>query len=491
MTETSRPLIHFTPPRNWINDPNGLFHLAGRYHLFYQHNPHGLDWGHMSWGHASSTDLVSWEHHGDAIPEDEEFASFSGSAIVDYENVSGLGVGNSPPVIAFYTAARHRDISFQQQHMAYSTDGGVNWVKFPGNPIIPCTERDVRDPKVFWSEKAHAWIMLLVHASENRVLFYRSTNLIEWSPSGSFGPFGYFGDEWECPDLIELQEPTSGKKQWCLFVSVGENPPSLGNRVKYILGDFDGQSFIADDDGEGWADLGPDFYAAQSWSNLPTDGPSAIWTGWMSNRAYCGDVPAFDWRGCLAQARELSLHRVPNGPLRLSQRPVRMFASQTVPVHRRMNLALNAPYDLTARLQGGTYLDLSLHIDKATTYPLIFSVLQEGQALFELTIHPATDAIRLIRDAGRRVPNEAFRTPIEATTPVRGDLFCFRLFFDHSALEVFSESGCSVFSAIVAPSNAPMTAILTVDDGHTVLITDLLVWGFQAEIELKAVGANG
>ncbi|GAB5458375.1 MAG: hypothetical protein Hens3KO_14050 [Henriciella sp.] len=492
MTHRQRPLIHFTPPRNWINDPNGLVYVNGTYHLFYQHNPHSLDWGHMTWGHASSKDLLTWVHHEHAIPEDEEFASFSGSAIIDYENVSGFGDGTAAPMIAFYTAAKHADISHQQQHIAYSSDNGVTWRKFTGNPVIPCTDRDVRDPKVFWSESANAWIMLLVHAPENRVLFYRSNNLLDWTLASVFGPQGYLGDEWECPDLVELAEPVSGETKWCLFISVGEDAPSLTNSVKYILGDFDGERFIADGGGEDWVDLGPDFYAAQSWSNLPDAGAKAIWTGWMSNRSYCGDVPAFEWRGCLSQPRELSLYRQSDGALRLAQRPVRTLVDHARPVQQLRDLSLSGKFDLTDAMQDGTYLDLSLQFDPTIEGAVIFWLEQAGQSLCELTIDPSEGALRLVRDAAGRVPNAAFREPIESTARVSGDLFNLRLFFDHSALELFSESGCSVLSAIVSPSRtAPISAGLKTKDDTKVLFKEIIIRELVSATQPEPICANG
>ena len=473
MTSSYRPHIHFTPPRNWINDPNGLVYVDGTYHLFYQHNPHGLNWGHMTWGHASSSDLLTWVHHDHAIAEDEEFASFSGSAIVDHQNASGLGDGTMPPLVAFYTAARHSDISHQQQHMAYSTDNGVSWHKYAGNPVIPCTDRDVRDPKVFWSKSADAFIMLLVHAPENRVLFYRSDNLVDWTLVSAFGPHGYLGDEWECPDLVELVEPSSGERKWCLFVSIGEDAPSLTNSVKYILGDFDGERFIADEGSEDWADLGSDFYAAQSWSNLPETDAKAIWIGWMSNRSYCADVPAYAWRGCLSLPRELSLFRQDDGQLRLAQRPVAGLSEWSMPYLQRQDLNLNGQYDLTDALKSGIYLDLSLRFDPAATGAVTFWLEQEGQRICELLIDPERGMLRLMRDFAGRVPNPTFREPIETTARVAGDLLSLRLLFDHSALELFSETGCTVFSAIVSPSSQPIRAGLETRDGAQVVLREL------------------
>src|SRR5688572_11239085 len=136
--EPYRPQFHYTPAQNWINDPNGLVYYRGEYHLFYQHNPFGNTWGHMSWGHAVSRDLVHWTELPVAIPEDEgREAIFSGSAVVDHKNTSGFGTRRNPPMVAVYTSARHEtqdQPADQDKSLAYSTDRGRNWTKYAGNP---------------------------------------------------------------------------------------------------------------------------------------------------------------------------------------------------------------------------------------------------------------------------------------------------------------------------------------------------------------------
>lgn len=153
---SGRPTYHFAPPQNWTNDPNGLFYAHGLYHLFYQHNPFGDTWGHMSWGHAVSRDLLNWQHWPVAIPEDSAMI-FSGSAVYDSLNTSGLGETNGC-LVAIYTA--HRS-GHQAQAIAYSTDGGRAWTKYAGNPVIDRNMADFRDPKVFWYEPQQKWVMVV------------------------------------------------------------------------------------------------------------------------------------------------------------------------------------------------------------------------------------------------------------------------------------------------------------------------------------------
>jgi fructan beta-fructosidase len=169
----SRPLYHFTPPRNIINDPNVLVFVAGEYHLFYQHNPLGDRWGHMSWGHAVSRDLVLWEHLPVALREESGIMIFSGSAVMDTRNSSGLEVPGAPPMIAVYTGDGH---GRQTQNLAYSLDRGRSWTKYAANPVLDLHSNSFRDPKVFWHQPTGRWIMATVLADERKVRLWSSND---------------------------------------------------------------------------------------------------------------------------------------------------------------------------------------------------------------------------------------------------------------------------------------------------------------------------
>src|SRR6202451_515961 len=127
-----RPQVHFSPQKNWTNDPNGLVYYEGEYHLFYQYNPFGNTWGHMSWGHAVSSDLVHWKHLPLALPEADGVMIFSGSAVVDWKNTSGFGKTGKPPMVAIYTCYRPSDRT-QFQCIAFSGDKGRTWTKYASN----------------------------------------------------------------------------------------------------------------------------------------------------------------------------------------------------------------------------------------------------------------------------------------------------------------------------------------------------------------------
>lgn len=235
--EPHRPLYHFTPAKNWMNDPNGMVWHEGEWHLFYQYNPFGIRWGHMSWGHAVSRDLLAWEHLPLALPEENGIMIFSGSAVVDYQNTSGFGKDGQPPMVAIYTA--HTETN-QSQAIAYSTDNGRSWTKFAGNPVLDIGEKDFRDPKVMWHEGTRRWIMTVSWPTHRKVRFYASPDLKKWTHLSDFGPAGSVSGIWECPDLLPLGE------KWMLIVNVGSGAPAGGSGGQYFVGEFDGQAFRLD-----------------------------------------------------------------------------------------------------------------------------------------------------------------------------------------------------------------------------------------------------
>ncbi len=270
-TRGSARSIHFSPGNGWINDPNGLVFYEGEYHLFYQHNASGDTWGNISWGHAVSRDLVRWEELDVALEPDDLGLIFSGSAVVDKEDTSGFFDGGSG-LVALYTNASGKDYAQQVQSLAYSSDRGRTWTKYERNPVLPNPDNpDFRDPKVFWHGPTGRWILLL--AAGDRILFYASKNLKDWTKLSEFGAdSGAHGGVWECPELFET--PVDGDPndtRWVLQVDVNPGFPEGGSGAQYFVGDFDGEAFTNENppDTVLWADYGKDFYATQDWSNVP------------------------------------------------------------------------------------------------------------------------------------------------------------------------------------------------------------------------------
>ncbi|HSI47934.1 MAG TPA: glycoside hydrolase family 32 protein [Ideonella sp.] len=329
-----RPRYHYTPQCNWMNDPNGLVYFDGEYHLYYQYNPHGSDWGHISWGHAVSTDLASWQELPVAIPATERAMAFSGSVVVDHGNCGGFAPpdASAPALVAFFTGF-DPDTKIQSQHLAYSLDRGRSYTPYAGNPIIDIGSTEFRDPKVFWHAPTRHWVMLVVVALEQQVWFYTSANLIDWTRVSTFGPAGSADKNiWEVPELFELPiDGDSTKKRWVLIVSVNHGSLWGGSGVQYFIGDFDGKHFKADaSDGQLtlWADHGRDFYAPITFANLPDE--RVLWLGWASNWAYARELPTEPWRGQQSGVRELGLAATSQG-LRLRQRMAREMLALVEP----------------------------------------------------------------------------------------------------------------------------------------------------------------
>jgi len=253
-----RPQFHFSAKENWLNDPNGLVYYKGLYHLFYQHNPKGNTWGNMSWGHATSKDLVHWTEQPLAIPQtfNEDGDSiediFSGSAVVDKDNTSGFGTKAKPAMVAVYTSAytgKHPTLAGRQaQSLAYSTDEGKTWKKYAGNPVLDIESGEFRDPKVFWYAPAKEWRMVVVRALEHKVDIYGSTNLKKWTQLSEFGPTGAVGGAWECPDLFPLAVDGNPQNiKWVMVVNLNPGGIAGGSGGQYFVGDFDGTTFTSDD----------------------------------------------------------------------------------------------------------------------------------------------------------------------------------------------------------------------------------------------------
>ena len=334
--EPHRPQFHFSPPAKWMNDPNGMFFYEGEYHLFYQYYPDSTVWGPMHWGHAVSTDLVHWEHLPVALYPDSLGYIFSGSAVVDWNNTSGLGQNGQPPIIAIFTYHQHEmeqagRSDFQYQGIAYSNDKGRTWTKYEGNPVLPNTEkiRDFRDPKVIWYGPSRQWIM--VFAAADHVKFFGSPNLIDWTHLSDFGKeWGVHAGVWECPDLFPLGVESTDLTKWVLLLSINPGAPNGGSGTQYFVGDFDGKRFTLDptfapavkDEKGVWLDYGRDNYAGVTWSDMPLLDGRRIFIGWMSNWDYARVVPTETWRSAMTLPRTLTLNQTYQG-YRVFSRPVR------------------------------------------------------------------------------------------------------------------------------------------------------------------------
>lgn len=319
-SEQYRPYLHFSPERNWMNDPNGMVYENGTWHLFFQHNPYGTRWGNMSWGHATSTDLVHWEEQPLAIPQTRDGEGtpiediFSGSVVYDEQNTSGFGTAENPPLIAIYTSAytdAHPTLAGKQaQSLAYSLDHGQTWTKYDGNPVYDRNSSNFRDPKVFrYTNPATGesyWVMAAVEATQYQVILSRSDDLKSWTELSTFGPANATGGIWECPDLFPLAvdgDPANTK--WVLVVNLNPGGPNGGSGGQYFVGDFDGTSFtsestVSDDqlpEGTVFAGFDDGTYDGWTVNNEPGNWANGPWTDAPASGTLPGQNPVTGFIG--------------------------------------------------------------------------------------------------------------------------------------------------------------------------------------------------
>ncbi|WFA03891.1 MULTISPECIES: GH32 C-terminal domain-containing protein [Bacillus] len=452
--EKHRPKYHFTPEANWMNDPNGMVYYKGEYHLFYQYHPYGLKWGPMHWGHAVSKDLVSWEHLPVALEPDDKGTIFSGSAVVDWHNTSGFQTGAEKPLVAIYTQDRG---GVQVQSIAYSNDKGRTWTKYAGNPVIPNPgKKDFRDPKVFWHEKTNKWVMVL--AAGDRILMYTSPDLKEWAYASQFGHGqGSHGGVWECPDLFELPvEGRPNQKKWVMQVSVGNGSVSGGSGMQYFVGSFDGTTFKNENPPEQvlWTDYGKDFYAAVTWSDIPSSDGRRLWLGWMSNWQYANDVPTSPWRGAMTLPRQLKLKALSEG-FRVVQTPVAELQSiRGASQEWRHKMISPRSRNLLAGFSGDAYeINAEFQILPGMTSEFGFKVRKKGDQYTKIGYDSNSAGLFVDRSRSGNISfNPSFNNGkhMAPMRPIDGKVK-MRIFVDRSSVEVFGNDGRRVITDIILP----------------------------------------
>jgi fructan beta-fructosidase len=476
-----RPVYHFTPLKNWTNDPNGLIYLNGVYHLYNQQNPFENKWGHMSWGHAISTDLVHWKHLPIAIPEKIDKDTtwiFSGCAVWDKNNTSGFGK-NGGSLVAIYTADQP-NLKKESQFIAYSNDGGMTFTNYQNNPVIDLHRKDFRDPNVTWNNQLKKWLMVVAEPKENKVMFYSSFNLKEWDLLSEFGPAGFTGGIWECPAFVEL--PVNGntvRKKWVLMNSYG----GLGKPfMQYFVGDFDGRTFKNDNpsDTKLTLDYGDCFYAAIPWNNVP--GNKNILIGWL--------VPSpqetYPWKGQMSIPRDLALKETKNG-LRLIQQP-------SSEVRKKLLASGNKEYNIkelklnkeeielfkNQNIKGNSYwLEAELNVNPGAVagFKIAQNFDKNNNKISETIIGYDASKHQLFVDRSDPA-NGKIRKGFEVQTinlENSGSSIKLELLFDKSSLEIFINNGEQVLTTQLFPDENANRLSAFVKDGNAE-IRSLKLW---------------
>jgi fructan beta-fructosidase len=444
-----RPHYHFTPPSNWMNDPNGLVYYRGEYHLFYQYHPDSVIWGPMHWGHAVSRDLTTWEHLPIALYPDNNGTIFSGSAVIDWQNTTGFG---KEAMVAIFT---HDRSGIQSQSLAYSLDAGRTWTKYPGNPVLspPNNLPNFRDPKVFWYGKPYAghWVMSL--AADNMILFYTSPDLTHWTASGRFGPgFGSASSVWETPDLFELSVKDTLETRWVLTVGVQDGGPAGGSATQYFVGTFDGTIFTSENPKETirWADFGADYYAAQSWNDEPNG--RRLMLGWMSNWRYANVTPSTTWRGMFSLPRELALTQAVDG-LRLVQQPIPELMHLRSGDRHWQHVTILPEENILAGLSGESFEIVAdfLVDNRVETFGFRVRVGNEEETI--IAYSPRKQKVFLDRSrSGQSDFHPGFAGTYYTDLALINGYLRLHIFVDQFSVEVFVNEGLVTFSASIFPS---------------------------------------
>ena len=463
--EIYRPVYHHTPAYGWMNDPNGMFYKDGVYHLYFQYNPYGSMWANMTWGHSTSRDLVHWTYEGTSIVPDAWGAIFSGSCVVDHENTAGFGKG---AVVAFYTSAKSTPWGdVQSQSMAYSLDNGKTFTKYEGNPILTSSERDFRDPKVFWYAPGKHWVMMLAVGQHMEI--YSSVNLKDWKKESEFGAMqGAHGGVWECPDLVEIPVEGTRQKKWVLICNLNPGGPFGGSAAQYFVGSFDGKTFVNESPTlTKWMDWGKDNYATVTWNNAP-DG-RCVALGWMSNWQYANNVPTRQYRSANTIARDLTLYRV-GEELYLKSTPSPEIKKARGEKVSKLSFNVAGEYEVASLLDDnkGAY-EVELVIRNQGASKIAFCLLNEKGEKVSMHYDLARRQFVMDRSESGTVD---FSKDFPAVTVAPADTdkeLTLRLFVDRSSIEAFGEDGKFVMTNLVFPSLPYNKMRFTSDEkGYTV-----------------------
>ncbi len=447
---TWRPHFHYTPEANWLSDPNGLVWHKDQWHLYYQHNPLGDKWGHMSWGHAVSKDLITWQELPVAISENEHHMIYSGSAVI----------GSDGNIVAAYTGATRSQPGNQSQYLVKSENDGASF-SLASEPAIDEDRSDFRDPKLFWHRETGQWKMVSVRANSNCAVIYGSDDLQEWTLLSQIGPFDLPGQIWECPELMNLPIEDGGHRWWFKVDLLEVDDHHLGSGAIAMTGHFDGKNFLPDGHVNRnpywqWVDHGRDFYAAVGWNGGPAGDNARYWIGWMGNHRYQADLPSTGWCGAMSLVRTLQL-RENDGRWQLVQRPVVDKAGfEQVVAKREFSLSLDEKYILGSGLSRALSVGLSLY--SGTINLIIRSV--SSDLVVKLDI-PNRQIILDRSQCGTLNDHDDFCRPMiaEWQSPKIG----IEIWIDDHSIEIFADSGATVLTAQTFHSPGPLQLILVGD----------------------------
>ncbi|WP_025700237.1 GH32 C-terminal domain-containing protein, partial [Paenibacillus forsythiae] len=459
--EIYRPAYHYTPARGSASDPNGLVYFEGEYHFFHQSGG--------QWAHAVSTDLVHWRRLPLALKWNDLGHVWSGAAVADEHNASGLfGDSGGKGLIAYYTSFNPDKTGGNQQiGLAYSKDKGRTWQYYGDDAIIKNPgyvsdnepgSKDFRDPKVVRDEVGNRWIMVV--SGGDHIRFYTSENLIDWSLTDSFGYGGYIrGGVWECPDLFPLPvDGNASKEKWVLMISLGASPKTNGSDAEYFIGELTPEGKFVNDNPPGTVlrtDFGKEMYASTSFANVP--GGRRIMLAWMTNWDYPFSFPTSPWKGQMTVPRELSLKTTPGG-IRLAQTPIAELEQLRGTPFVVADTDVSADTDnILASPFGNAYeIEAELELPKTGAASEFGFRLREGGAQRTVVGYRKGSGTLFVdrSTSGRTDFSSKFSAVHEAKVQQDSSMVKLRILVDESSVEVFGADGRAVFSDVILPDKA-------------------------------------
>ncbi|KAK1143508.1 Extracellular endo-inulinase inu2 [Aspergillus melleus] len=477
-----RPVYHFTPEKNWMNEPNGLIKIGSTWHLFYQHNPTANVWGNLNWGHATSTDLMHWTHESLAIKIENGVEAFTGTTYYDSNNTSGLGTSANPPYLAWFTGYTTEGEK-QDQRLAFSVDDGATWTKFEDNPIISTDQEaphdttgglETRDPKVFFHDPSGKWVMVLSHGGQNKMSFWTSPDTKQWTwqsdlKSSSVGGLSSGITGWEVPDMFQLSVDGTGEPTWVLVMTPAQGSPAGGNGVLAFTGSFDGKAFTADpvSNSTMWLDYGRDFDGALSWVNVPASDGRRIIASVMNS--YGSNPPTTTWKGMLSFPRTLSLKKIGTQQF-FVQLPIAELDTIGTTVLQIQNRTLTPGQTLLSSVQG-TALDVRVAFRPAAGSVLSLVVRKGESEGTVIKYTQSTSTLSVDRTASGDISYDPAAGGVHnAKLQVDGTgIVHIRALVDTCSVEVFGGQGEAVISDLIFPSDSSDGLALEVTGGNAML----------------------
>lgn len=475
--EIYRPQYHYTPIRGSASDPNGLVYFEGEYHLFHQ------DGG--TWAHAVSKDMLNWKRLPIALPWNDHGHVWSGSAVADMTNASGLfGDSGGKGLIAYYTSFNPDSPNGNQRiGLAYSKDQGRTWEYSKEHPIVienpgkggnEAGNWDFRDPKVIRDDENNRWVMVV--SGGDHIRFYTSTNLLDWTLTDNWGYGDYVrGGVWECPDLFQLPVDGTSQKKWVMMISTGANPKTGGSDAEYFIGHLTADGKFVNDNPAGEVlrtDFGKEFYASMSFANMPDH--RTVMMAWMTNWDYPFAFPTSNWKGELTIPREVSLVTTKDG-IRMVQSPIKELESLRKPLYSTSNKSVSpSSGNLLKGIISGAYeIEAEIEIPEASTVTEFGFNIREGANQKTVVGYQASDS-RMFVDrtaSGETEFSNLFSKKHEAPTQMENNRIKMRILVDESSVEAFGNDGKVVFSDVIFPDPVSRAMSFYVKGGNVNVVS--------------------